>query len=115
MKLSLTGYLVITIAVLLGTNGYTLKKWLSADANCQSAVNTKAAGVMGKDIAGANKAQAEAFDKGEKAKSEVEQIFVPMKETIRETRYVASPGCTGQLPDRVQDAVRSAVDAANAG
>lgn len=115
MKLSLAGYLAITVAVLLGTNAFTLKRWLSADANCQSAVNTKAADTMGKDIVGANKAQTETFDKGEKAKSEVEQTFTPIKETVREIRYVASPGCTGLLPDRMQDAVRSAVDAANAG
>ena len=105
------GYLIALIVALGASNAFTLKRWLAADANCQASVNTKAADSMGKDITSANKANTEAFDAGEEAKSDVDKQFAPIVRTVYETRYVST--CTGRMPDGMQDAVRAAVDAAN--
>lgn len=111
MKLVNPLYLYALIVVLALSNIYTLRKWFAADAECQAAVNTKAASAAAKDIRTGNTGNIEAFNSGEQVKGDVQAVFYPIKEKVYETRYVST--CTDAMPQRVQDAVRSAVDAAN--
>ena len=60
----------------------------------------------------AQELQTEVHDEGEQARVEVQKVFVPIKEQVRE--IVTVYGCDGEYDDGVRNALETAVNAANA-
>ena len=72
----------------------------------------KLQGRFAKQLLQAQELQAEVHDEGEQARVEVQKVFVPIKEQVREIVTVYS--CDGEYDDGVRNALKTAVNAANA-
>ena len=72
----------------------------------------KLQGRFAEQLLQAQELQAEVHDEGEQARVEVQKVFVPIKEQVREIVTVYS--CDGEYDDGVRNALETAVNAANA-
>ena len=72
----------------------------------------KLQGRFAEQLLQAQELQAEVHDEGEQARVEVQKVFVPIKEQVRE--IVTVYGCDGEYDDGVRNALETAVNAANA-
>ena len=72
----------------------------------------KLQGRFAEQLLQAQELQTEVHDEGEQARVEVQKVFVPIKEQVREIVTVYS--CDGEYNDGVRNALETAVNAANA-
>lgn len=105
-------YRIIAIVLLTGYAAFaTYQWWTTAATEPLKCENENLAAVVveaEKEIDKGNKQ----VDAGETIRTEVREVFVPVKEIVYEDRIIDS-GCTGTFPDSVRDALNKAVDAAN--
>lgn len=105
-------YRIIAIILLAGYATFaTYQWWTTAATEPLKCENENLAAVVveaEKEIDKGNKQ----VDAGEAIRTEVREVFVPVKEIVYEDRVIDS-GCTGTFPDSVRDALNKAVDAAN--
>lgn len=107
---------MIRATILLALYAFGLTWWALGEPK-RSTVRVENAmaklqGRFAEQLLQAQELQAEVHDEGEQARVEVQKVFVPIKEQMREIVTVYS--CDGEYDDGVRNALETAVNAANA-
>lgn len=104
-------YRLLAIVLLTLYSAWATYKVAQAPARCDAKIASLSLEALTEQAEQVQEEQAAVFEQGERVRTEIREVFVPVKEVIREVDVVHS--CTGHFDDRLRNALTAAARAAN--